>query len=316
MSRRPYKDVSRLREFTVSSTCGAALRCGLWAPNTPEPSAVLQLVHGISEHIGRYEEFGSFLADNGVLTVADDHMGHGRSAGETPGFFPSGWSGAVDDELTLMRRVREEYPQTPYFILGHSMGSFLTRSFLIRHPDVPLAGVLLSGTGWQNPLTLRLGLRLCAREEKRLGERSVSGMLQKVVFGRYNRSFRPNRTANDWVCSDPKVVDAYCEDSFCAISPTVGLSRDMLGGMLWNEDKKNLRKMNRDVPAFFFSGAQDPVGNMGKGVLRSAMAFRDAGMREVDCKLYPGGRHEMLNEPNRREVYDDILRWIHAHLNT
>ncbi len=316
MFRRSCKDVRSLREFTLPSTCGASLHCGLWAPNTLEPAAVLQLVHGVSEHIGRYEDFGCFLADNGVLTVADDHMGHGRSAGETPGFFPSGWFGAVDDELTLMKRVREEYPDTPYFLLGHSMGSFLTRSFLIRHSDAPLKGALLSGTGWQSPLTLKLGLRLCAREEKRAGEREVSDMLQKVVFGSYNRAFGKSRTPNDWICSDPKVVDAYCADPLCAISPTIGLSRDMLGGMLWNEDKKNLRKMNKDIPVFFFSGARDPVGKMGKGVLRSVKAFRGAGMREVDCKLYPGGRHEMLNEPNRREVYGDILHWLRAHIDT
>lgn len=302
-----------MREFELPTTGGDVLHCGLWAPKTPQPSAIVQLVHGIAEHIRRYDEFGCFLSGHGFLMVADDHIGHGKSAGDTPGYFPRGWTGAVDDEKTLMDRVREEYPKTPYFFLGHSMGSFLTRTFLYRHAGAGLRGVILSGTGWQNPLTLRLGLRLCAKEEKKFGEKGISDALNKVVFGNYNRHFRPNRTENDWICSDPAVVDAYTADPLCGFPATVGLARDMIRGMLMNQAKDNLAEMPKDLPILFFAGASDPVGNMGKGVERTARAFRQAGMREVKCSLYPG-RHEMLNEPNRQEVFNDVLGWLHAHL--
>jgi len=305
-----------MREFELPSTGGGMLRCGLWAPRTPNPEAVVQLVHGIAEHIGRYEEFASFLAAQGFLVVAGDHMGHGKSVsdGEAPGFFPSGWLGAVDDVIALLARVREELPNTPRFLLGHSMGSFLSRTLLYRCPDAGLRGVLLSGTGWQSGLTLRLGLRLCAREERRAGTRGVSDMLQNAVFGRYNRRFRPNRTAHDWICSDPAVVDAYCADPLCGFPVTVGLMRDLLEGIMMNQRKENLQKMPKDLPVLLFSGARDPVGGMGRGVARTARAFREAGMRNVSVCLYPEGRHEMLNEKNRDRVFADVLAWMKARL--
>ncbi len=305
-----------MREFELSSTGGGKLRCGLWAPRTTRPAAVVQIVHGIAEHIGRYDEFAVFLAARNFLVVAGDLMGHGKSVGdgEAPGFFPSGWLGAVDDEMALLGRVREELPNTPRFLLGHSMGSFLSRTLLYRYPDAGLRGVILSGTGWQNGLALRLGQRLCARETRRFGERGVSDTLQNVVFGRYNRRFRPNRTEHDWICSDPAVVDAYCADPLCGFPATVGLARDLLGGIAMNQRKENLQKMPKELPVLFFSGARDPVGDMGKGVERTARAFREAGMRNVSVRLYPEGRHEMLNEKNREEVFEDVLAWLLARL--
>ncbi|MCI8526529.1 MAG: alpha/beta hydrolase [Oscillospiraceae bacterium] len=304
-----------MREFRMASTGGGTLRCGIWVP-AAKPRAVVQLVHGIAEHIGRYDELGNFLAGRGMVLVADDHMGHGLSVGEgeTRGFFPSGWLGAVDDEKALMDRVRQEYPDTPYFLLGHSMGSFLTRTFLYRHADSRLAGAVLSGTGWQPAIALWFGLRLCVAEERKHGERACSGALQNVVFGAYNRKFKPARTPNDWICTDEAVVDAYCADPLCGFQPAIGLAREMLRGIQMNQKKENLEAMPKELPVLFFSGAQDPVGNMGRGVERSARAFRAAGLRDVTCRLYPDGRHEMFNEPNRGEVMEDVCRWLEAHL--
>lgn len=300
-----------MREFYLPSTGGGTLRCGIWEPREA-PRAVVQLVHGIAEHIERYEEFGSFLAEKGIVLTADDHMGHGKSvgAGETVGYFPSGWMGAVDDERSLMEQTRERYPRTPYFLMGHSMGSFLTRTFLCRYADCGLHGAILSGTGWQPRAALWLGLRLCAAEARKYGEKGRSDVLQRVIFGGYNRKFRPARTPNDWICTDPAVVDAYCADPLCGFQPSIGLVRDMLRGIRWNQRKENLEVMDRELPVLFLSGERDPVGGMGRGVRRSAQAFRDAGMRNVTVKLYPNGRHEMLNEPNREAVFADCLNWI------
>lgn len=302
-----------MREFYLPSTGGMDLHCGVWMPGGT-PRAVVQLVHGIAEHIGRYERFGAFLNEHGIAMVADDHMGHGKSIGDgVPGDFPSGWMGAVEDERRLMDHVREQLPDTPMFLLGHSMGSFLSRTFLWRFPERDLAGCLLSGTAWQPRPVLQFGLRLCAVEERRHGETGVSDALQKVVFGGYNRKFKPARTPNDWICSDPKVVDAYQADPLCGFQPTIRLAREMLRGLAMNERRENLEKMDKDLPVYFFSGREDPVGSMGRGVRHSAEMFRKVGMRDVTCRLYPG-RHELLNEPNHRLVSEDLLAWMEERL--
>jgi alpha-beta hydrolase superfamily lysophospholipase len=315
MSRETMKGDGPMREFSLGSSGGGFLRCGVWAPKG-EPVAVVQLIHGIAEHIDRYAEFGDFLAEHGFLMVADDHMGHGKSAAvpQALGYFPSGWLGAVSDEHRLMEETREQNPGKPYFLLGHSMGSFLARTFLYRYPDAGLSGVILSGTAWQPKAALQLGTRLCAREEKRLGATGRSELLQNLVFGSYNRKFRHPRTDCDWICTDPAVVDAYVEDPLCGFMPTVGLCKEMMKGIGMNQWPGNLQSMPKKVPVLFFSGSRDPVGSMGRGVVRSAKEFRRAGMQDVACRLYPGGRHEMLNEPNRQEVYDDILRWLQEKL--
>ena len=303
-----------MREFYIESTGGGNLRCGVWMPEG-QPRAVVQLVHGIAEHIVRYDAFGTFLKSHGFAMVADDHMGHGKSAGpDGLGTFPGGWLGAVTDEQHLMAHVQEQLPGVPYFMMGHSMGSFLTRTFLYRYPKAGLAGTILSGTAWQSEPTLQLGILLCRREEKRLGAAGRSDLLQNLVFGTYNRKFRHARTPNDWICSDPAVVDAYTADPLCGFQPTVGLCLEMMRGIAMNQRPSNLKAMPKDVPVLLFSGAQDPVGGMGRGVLRTVREFRKVGMEDVACKLYPDGRHEMLNEPNRQTVYDDVLAWLTAHL--
>lgn len=300
-----------MREFFMTSTGGCNLRCGLWMPRQ-SPRAMVQLVHGVAEHVERYDKFGRFLAEHGIAMVGDDHMGHGKSvgSGDVPGFFPSGWDGAVEDEYRLMTEVRRELPHTPYVLLGHSMGSFLTRTFLYTHPDADLSGVILSGTGWIPAVVLVAGLHLCERERRRVGENQISEQLQRIVFENYNRPFRPNRTDRDWTCSDPAAVETSMADPYCSYWPTVGLAADMLGGIRRNQKAGNLAAMDHNLPVLFFSGEQDPVGSMGRGVRRTVRAFEKAGMKQVTCHLYAGRRHEMLQEVNREEVYADVLRWL------
>lgn len=302
-----------MREFFMTSTGGCSLHCALWMPRQ-SPRAIVQMVHGVAEHIVRYDDFGRFLAEHGIAMVGDDHMGHGRSVGaeDLPGFFPSGWDGAVEDEYRLMTEVRRELPNIPYVLMGHSMGSFLVRTFLYTYPNAKLSGAILSGTGWIPSVIIAAGLRLCARKRQRLGAEQVSEHLQRLVFENYNRKFRPNRTNRDWVCSDPAAVDASLEDPYCSYWPTVGLSADLLGGIRRNQQPENLATMDRSLPVLFFSGDQDPVGAMGRGVRRTVQAFKKAGMQQVTCRLYPNGRHEMLNEINKVEVYEDVLGWIEA----
>lgn len=297
--------------FYIPSSGGDQLHCRKWLPES-HPRAVVQIVHGIAEHIGRYDHFARFLAAHGYVVVAEDHMGHGGSiTNGTQGYFTGGWMNAVEDVKALHDRTALEYPGIPYVILGHSMGSFLLRTYLYTYPDA-LDAAILSGTGWESPATLKAGLLLCKLEEKRLGETKTSPLLNNVIFGTYNKAFKPNRTPNDWICSVDAVVDKYQADPLCGFDATIGLARDMLGGIRKNEQPENLKKMNHALPVLFVSGGKDPVGGMSKGVLACIDAFKRNGLRDITIRLYPQGRHEMLNEVNRDEVYADILKWLEA----
>lgn len=300
-----------MNHFTIPSGSGVQLHCRLWLPEG-QPKAVVQIVHGIAEHCGRYDAFACFLTGQGFAVVAEDHMGHGRTALESGGFgiFRGGWQQAVDDVYSLFAEMRGDYPDLPYFLLGHSMGSFLARSFLICYPDAGLSGVILSGTGQQAEAMLTGGLLVCQAEAMRLGRDSVSPLIQQLIFGTYNQRFAPTRTDNDWICSDPAVVDAYEADPLCGFQASIGLASDMLTGIRFNQKMENLKKMDMHVPVLFFSGMEDPVGNMAKGVRQAAASFREAGVRNIRVRLYEGGRHEMLNERNKQQVYEDVLAWL------
>lgn len=306
------------QEFRFSSADGATQLFGrTWAPDSGAPKAVIQLVHGISEHSGRYDHMARMFADHGFVVAAEDHLGHGYTAA-TPddlGYTADedGWEKMTDNVYQLHQRMKEQYSTLPYVIIGHSMGSFLTRSYLIRYPSTVDACVLM-GTGQQPEPVLAGGLAACRAERIRLGKRGRSQLLQNLCFGSYNRVFQPNRTSSDWVCSVDEVVDRYLADPFCQAIPTVTLMRDMLGGIRFNQKKENLAKMDKSTPVLFLSGAQDPVGNMGKGVRQAYLSFLHTGCKDVSIKLYPKGRHEMHNEANRDEVYAKLLSWINAKL--
>ena len=302
------------QEFRFPSADGTTTLYGrTWAPEHGAPRAVLQLVHGIAEHIGRYDRFARFMSDHGYLVCAEDHLGHGNTPenAEDLGYTADkdGWVKMTDNVRALHERITPQYPGIPYFILGHSMGSFLTRSYLIRYPGTVDACALL-GTGQQPESVLKAGLAACRLEQIRLGRRGRSKLLQSLCFGAYNSQFKPNRTESDWVCSVDEVVDAYIADPFCQVMPTVTLMRDMLTGIRFNQQTENLAKMDKTTPVFFLSGDQDPVGSNGKGVRAAYQSFLDAGCSHVRLKLYPGGRHEMLNEHNWQNVYDELLSWF------
>ena len=242
------------QEFRFPSADGTTTLYGrTWAPEHGAPRAVLQLVHGIAEHIGRYDHFARFMSDHGYLVCAEDHLGHGNTPenAEDLGYTADkdGWVKMTDNVRALHERIAPQYPGIPYFILGHSMGSFLTRSYLIRYPGTVDACALL-GTGQQPESVLKAGLAACRLEQIRLGKRGRSKLLQSLCFGAYNSQFKPNRTESDWVCSVDEVVDAYIADPFCQVMPTVTLMRDMLTGIRFNQQAENLAKMDKTTPSF------------------------------------------------------------------
>lgn len=306
------------QEFTFPSSDGVhQIHAAAWSPDSGAPRAVLQLVHGISEYIGRYDAFARFLAERGFLVVGHDHLGHGGSAHgpEEYGFLAEsgGWGYLVSDVRALRLRVGGQYPGLPYFLMGHSMGSFVARTYLIDYPGT-LSGCILSGTGQEPGALVAFGKVLTGILGAVKGKNTVSKLVTSLTLGPYNKKFAPNRTPSDWISRDEAVVDAYIRDPLCRFVPTLGMNHDMMGGLQYISKKANLAKMDPGTPVFFLSGDADPVGQNGAGVKKVAGWFREAGCRDVTVTLYPGGRHEMLNEVNRDEVFSDALNWLEGRL--
>ncbi len=301
-----------MRTDIYFESCGAGnIRAGIWSP-AKEPVAVVQILHGIAEHIERYETFARYLNKLGILVVAADHMGHGKSIGTSgvQGYFHGGWFAAAEDAYRLLNQTRKQYPELPYILFGHSMGSFMARTILAKHPDSGIAGAIICGTGWQSGALLKVALPLCNHICKKDGEKTPSSFLQKLMFGSYNARVEHIRTENDWLTRDSRVVDAYNADPLCGFTATAGLYRDMLTGIQYIQQEKSLQAMDKTLPVLLIAGGEDPVGGYGKTVLQTAAAFKKAGMEQVTTKLYPLCRHEILNEINQEEVFADIGKWI------
>lgn len=281
----------------------------LWKPEG-EIRGVVQLVHGICEYAGRYEPFAEFLTQHGFAVTGNDHLGHGQSVKDESeyGFFTD-WDDLVADVRTLRVKTGEDFPGAPYFILGHSMGSFVTRTYLIDYPGT-VTGAMLSGTAYFDPLTAAFGKWVAGWGDPR----QVNRAFFKLSVGAYNRHFAPTRTSADWICRDERVVDAYLADGMCNFPTKGGMNHAMMAGLQKVCNVKEIAKMDPATPVFFFAGDRDPVGHMGKDPQKVARLFRQTGCRDVTLKLYPGGRHEMLNETNKDEVFADALAWLTKYL--
>lgn len=301
------------QDFYFQSSTGRTSIHALKCVPDGKPRAVVQIAHGIAEHIDRYRPFMEFLADNGFVAAGNDHLGHGKSirVPEEQGFFAEkdGWWRVVDDMDKLHDIMANEYPELPYVLFGHSMGSFLTRTYLIKHPD-KYDGVILSGTGHQSPALVLGGNAAASVMAKLNGAMGDGAKLDSLAFGSYLNKIENPRTKFDWLSRDPEQVDKYIADPLCGFVGKIGLYRDMMQGIKFITDKKNIAQMNKEKPVYFMSGDGDPVGDYGKGVERAYKAFCDAGLHDVFMRLYPGGRHEMLNETNKEQVYQDILNWL------
>ena len=304
------------REFTFPSADGkTAIHAVEWLPEGA-PRAVLQIAHGVSEYVLRYEDFAGYLTERGFAVVGNDHLGHGLSVSDGAPrlyFGPKGsWNWVVEDMEQLRKLTHRQFPNLPYFLLGHSMGSFLTRTYLIRYPGT-VKGAILMGTG-QNPDAMLVGGKALASVlARKVGRENASDVVEKLAFGAYNKAFAPNRTDYDWLGVSEENVDAYIADPLCGGMASTGLFLELLDGMAFIKKPANLRHMNMATPVLFISGDRDPVGGMGKGVRAAYDSFRRAGVRDAELKLYPGLRHEILNEDCRAQVYDDLWEWIERH---
>jgi len=295
-------------EFTFRADDGESLFARRWLPAAP-PRAIVQIVHGLTEHSARYARLAAALNDAGYGVYAADLRGHGpRAAAADRGHFADegGWDKVVGDLWTLNLRIAADEPGTPIVLLGHSLGSFLGRSFIARHSDA-LAGVVLSGSSGRPPMIATFG-RLIAREERlRLGRRGKSDPVFQMWFGDFNKPFRPARTAFDWLSRDEKEVDAYVADPFCGFPFTTQLAIDVLDALPHATSPASLAAIRKDMPIYVFSGERDPVGANIKGLIGDLKA---AGFTRLTTRLYPGARHETLNETNRDEVTRDLIAWL------
>ena len=305
-----------MRQDLWFDSCGAGkIHACRWTPEG-EIKAVVQIVHGIAEFVERYDTFARYLNGLGFLVVAEDHMGHGQSINGNgiQGYFHGGWDAAVEDTCRLMKDTMAEHPGVPYVLFGHSMGSFMARTILCRYPDSGIAAAVICGSGWQPTAAMPAIIKLMETVCKKVGETNPSEKLQKLIFGGYNNRVEHQRTAFDWLSRDNKTVDDYIAHPLCGFTVSCGLLRDMMKGIYYIQQKQNLQNMRKDLPVFFIAGGEDPVGSYGKGIHSCVEAFQKAGMTDVDVRIYPLCRHEILNEINKEEIFEDVAQWLEAKL--
>lgn len=304
----------------LTASDGIPLALHAWEPEG-SPRAVIQLVHGMAEHAGRYARFGEVAARAGYVVVADDHRGHGASAvdgriGHTHD--EDGWTQILDDLTTIRRAIDAAYPGVPVILFGHSWGSMLSRGWVAQDGGsnaerYPLAGLIVMGTMASPGVAGRLGNWLARAEVALAGPEHPSRLLETLSFGTYNRRYQDVRTSNDWLSRDPAEVDAYAADPLSGQRASAAFYRDLTHGALTVNTPQAFRAIPHDLPVLVIAGEEDPVGNWGKGVRQVAANMRRYGVRDLTLRLYPGARHELLNETNRDEVTTDLLAWIGQH---
>ena len=274
--------------------------------------AILQIGHGMVEFIDRYDDFCKFLCDKGFLVVGNDHLGHGGSVNSKDewGYFgDNGNQTLIEDMHKLEETTKKEYGNLPYFLLGHSMGSFYARQYICKYGS-GLNGAIIMGTGMQSLATIKGGMFLCRLIALFKGWRYRSEFVNNMVLGANNKAFMPARTKVDWLSKDEKIVDAYVSEPRNNFVFTLNAFYSMFTGLLKLHDKNLLNNIPKDLPVLFVSGKDDPVGGFGKGVKESADSLKQAGLKDIEMKLYENDRHEILNELDKQLVYQDLYDWM------
>jgi len=281
----------------------------IWHPDR-KFAGVIQLLHGLGEHVNRYERFAAAATARGFVVCAHDHRGHGGH-GATGGYFANsnGWNLVVDDTHIVHKHIREQF-QLPIVMLGHSMGSYVAQTFAM-HYGAKLSGLLLSGSMWPRRSKLLPAILLARFEALRLGKRGRSTLMNKLGFGDFNKRFEPSRTELDWLSRDEHEVDLYIADPLCGGPYTCGLWIDVMSALFKIASDNELNRIPADLPILITGGSDDPVGGE-DSMTRLTVHYAQTGHQRLAMKIYPEGRHEMLNETNRDDVTGDWLDWIGA----
>ena len=303
--------------FEFEAEDGVVIYAKNWISETESPKAIVQIAHGMAEHITRYDDFAEFLVNQGFAVYGNDHRGHGKMSEKQGnfGYFAdeSGFEKVVGDLLSLTKVIEKDFPEVPVFLFGHSLGSFLTRRYMQLYGD-HIQGAILSGTGGHPGVLGKVAKAIAGAESRIRGRKTPSSLMTKLTFGAYNKNFNPVKTEFDWLSRDEKEVRKYSNDPLCGGECSTGLFIDLFEGLNLIHERRNLKGIPKELPLYIFSGDKDPVGNNTKGVRQVYEEFKTIGMMDVSLKFYKEGRHEMLNEVNKEEVYEDILSWLNKHL--
>jgi alpha-beta hydrolase superfamily lysophospholipase len=310
----------------VDCNDGAKLFVRRWKAETGKPVALIHLVHGMAEHSLRYRRMAEKLCSHGFEIWAADMRGHGKTADLSINYRSkggllghtadkNGFFRVVEDIRTLMghmiAQTKPEYGEIPVFIMGHSWGSFLVQGYIENPaPEIPLRGCILSGTRGPGGGEIALGAPVLSLLALLKGSRRYSKIAYLLASGSYNKPFMPNRTPCDWISRDVAEVDKYVADPLCGMHCCSGFFRDMIGGLMAIHRKEAIAAIDRNLPVYIFSGSADPVGEMGHSPTLLVEAYRAQGITNLEFVMYPGARHETLNETNRDEVTEDILNWL------
>ena len=278
-----------------------------------EVRGVVQIVHGMAEYVERYEEFAEYLTSKGFVVTGEDHMGHGKSVGKDGkyGYFceqdPA--TVLVRDVHRLKKATQELYPNVPYIIMGHSMGSFITRNYMYRYGTGIDAAVIM-GTGMQPKNLLTVSKTIVWMQKLFFGSKHVSELINRLAFGLYNNEIKQPDTPFDWLSRDKERVTQYIDDPLCGFTFTVNGFATLFELISRLHLQENMERIPKELPVLFVSGAADPVGDYGKGVSKAYDSLQAVGLKNMRLKMYEGARHELLNETNRSAVFQDIYRWI------
>lgn len=305
------------QEFTFPSSDGVTtIRAVRYIPDG-DIKGILQISHGMVEFIDRYEGFAKYLCDKGFLVTGNDHLGHGKSvtSEDNWGYFheEEGYKKVLSDLHTVTTITKELYPNKPYFLLGHSMGSFYARRYLFTYGQ-ELDGAIIMGTAWQEKATVKLGKFLCKIIASFKGWKYRSSFINNMALGPYNKRWEPSKTHNDWLTKDEKIVEWYSNEPRCSFVFTLNGFYNLFSVLDDVCDKKNIDTVPKELPVFFMAGNDDPVGSYGKGVSKTYNIFKEVGIKDVSIKLYPNDRHEILNETDKETVYEDAYNFLNSHI--
>lgn len=303
-------------KFLFEGCGGMKLSAVIWMPDDA-PKMSLQIAHGMTEHMRRYEKLAEALIARGIAVAGFDLRGHGENPGnrKIASFGEGGWVKSMEDMYLFHTELKRRFPGVPQFMLGFSLGSFLLREYLGLYPD-GISGAVIMGTGEQPGLVLNVMAAIVGTQVKKSGFDGTTLLVQRLSFDTYNQKFSPTRTRSDWLCADQEELDLYLQDELCREDISSGLFREMLCAMKRTGGSDAYEKWRKDMPVLLLSGADDPVGDAGKGVQRVETSMRKAGMKDVQTKLYPGARHDLLHEEisgGAEAGRDLIAEWLLEH---
>ena len=288
----------KTEQFMITGHGGINLPAVIWQPEQ-DVKAILQITHGMTEHMGRYESLAADLCSHGIAVAGFDLRGHGKNPGnpEIASFGKGGWTASIEDMRLFFTELKTRFPGVPHYMLGFSLGSFLLREYLTKYPcEGELAGAIIAGTGHQPGWILSIMMAIVKGEFKKSGFDGTTSLIKQLSFGTYNQKFKPTRTEADWLCGDTEALDQYLSDPLVRKNISAGLFWELLGSMKRSGSAFEYDGWDTSLPILLISGQKDPVGDAGKGVRTIYNRMKKVGMENVTLNLLPNARHDIFHE--------------------